>query len=234
MITSFARTLILYFFIILCLRIMGKRQLGELQPSELVTSILISDLAAVPMQDLGIPLLQGVVPILTLFSAEMLISAFSARSIRFRSFFCGRTSILIRNGEIDQRELARQRINVTELLEELRLKDIFDLREVKYACLETNGALTIQPDPAKRPVTAGQLHIDTGSEPAFFTVLIAQGRVLTANLQGCGRDEAWLGAQLRSRGLERAEQVYLMLTDDRGGVVLVPRSDGSPDRAVRP
>ena len=90
MVTSFARTLILYFLIIFSLRVMGKRQLGELQPSELVTSILISDLAAVPMQDLGIPLIQGVVPILTLFSVELLISAFSARSVRIRSFFCGR------------------------------------------------------------------------------------------------------------------------------------------------
>ena len=234
MITSFARTLILYFCIIFCLRIMGKRQLGELQPSELVTSILISDLAAVPMQDLGIPLLQGVVPILTLFSVEMLISAVSARSIRFRSFFCGRTSVLIRNGQIDQQELARQRINVTELLEELRLKDVFDLREVKYACLETNGVLSIQLDPAERAATARQLRVDTSAEPVLYTVLIAQGRVLTANLRGCGRDEVWLQKQLRARGLERAGQVYLMLTDDRGGVMLVPRSDLCPGEAVNP
>ena len=233
MITSFARTLILYFCITLCLRVMGKRQLGELQPSELVTSILISDLAAVPMQDLGIPLVQGIVPILTLFSVEMLISAACARDLRVRNFFCGRTSALIRNGRIDQRELARQRVSVTELLEELRLKDVFDLREVKSAYLETNGALSIQLKAGERPVTARQLRLEKEPEPACFTALIVQGRVLSENLRSAGRDEVWLRRELERQGLRSAGQVFLLLTDDLGGVLLIPRDGAEQEEKVR-
>ena len=223
MVTSFARTLILYFLIIFSLRVMGKRQLGELQPSELVTSILISDLAAVPMQDLGIPLIQGVVPILTLFSVELLISAFSARSVRIRSFFCGRTSVLIKNGVINQRELKKQRINVTELLEELRLKGVFDPRQVGCAYLETNGTLSVQLMAGERPVTASQMQVDTSTEPELYTTLIAQGRLLSVNLKSCGRDRHWLDAQLRKNNLQSPKDVYLMVIDNRGGVLLVPQ-----------
>ncbi len=202
---------------------MGKRQLGELQPSELVTSILISDLAAVPMQDLGIPLVQGVVPILTLFSVEVLISAFSARSVRVRTFFCGRTSVLIKNGKINQRELQKQRINVTELLEELRLKDVFDPREVGCAYLETNGTLSVQLMAQERPVTASQMGVDTSDTPELYTTLIAQGRLISVNLKSCGRDENWLHAQLQQNHLRGPEDVYLMVIDNLGGTMIVPR-----------
>jgi uncharacterized membrane protein YcaP (DUF421 family) len=223
MITSFVRTLILYFLIIFSLRIMGKRQLGELQPSELVTSILVSDLAAVPMQDLGIPLFQGVIPILTLLSVEVLIAAFSAKSVRVRTFFSGRTSVLIKNGRINQAELKKQRINVTELLEELRLKDIFDPRQVGCAYLETNGTLSVQLKPEASFVTAEQMGIDTGDEPELFTTLIAQGRVLDVNLRACGLDRRWLDAQLKIAGVSSPERVYLMVIDNKGGVFTVPR-----------
>jgi len=223
MVTSLIRTLILYFFIIFSLRVLGKRQLGELQPAELVTSLLISDLAAVPMQDLGIPLVQGIVPILTLFATELLISAICARSVRARNFFCGRTSILIRHGVINQRELRRQRINVTELLEELRLKDVFSLDEVGCAYLETNGALSVQLAPMRQPVTPELLKIDTDDAPMRYTTLIAQGRMLRRNLAICGRDEAWVLSQLRKNGMKSPSEVYLFVCDDRDGVMLVPR-----------
>ncbi|MBE6935450.1 MAG: DUF421 domain-containing protein [Ruminococcaceae bacterium] len=233
MATSLIRTLILYFLIILSLRIMGKRQLGELQPAELVTSILISDLAAVPMQDLGIPLVQGVVPILTLFSLEVLVSALSARSARFRAFFCGRTSVLIKNGVINQRELKRQRINITELLEELRLKDVFDPSQVGSAYLETNGALSIQLRAAERPVTAGQMQIDTRSEPELYMTLIAQGRVLDVNLAACGHDRAWLLRQIAREGLRSPHDVFLMVLDDLGKTLIVPRTQFPADSGVK-
>lgn len=233
MATSLIRTLILYFFIIFSLRIMGKRQLGELQPAELVTSILISDLAAVPMQDLGIPLIQGIIPILTLFSLEVLVSALSARSARFRAFFCGRTSVLIKNGIINQRELKRQRINITELLEELRLKDVFDPSQVGTAYLETNGALSIQLRAAERPVTAAQMKINTKNEPELYMTLIAQGRVLDVNLAACGHDRAWLNNQLAQNGIKSPRDVYLMLLDDLGKTLVVPRAEFSADSGVK-
>lgn len=233
MLTSFIRTLILYFFIIFSLRIMGKRQLGELQPSELVTSILISDLAAVPMQDLGIPLLQGIIPILTLFSTELLISVFSARSVRVRTFFCGHTSVLIKNGVINQRELKNQRINVTELLEELRLKDVFDPRQVGCAYMETNGELSVQLMAGERPVTASQMELDSSQEPELYTTLIAQGRVLTANLKSSGLDDTWLEKELRKNGLHTPKEVYLMVVDNCGGVMLIPREKFSKESGVK-
>lgn len=223
MITSFIRTLILYFLIIFSLRIMGKRQLGELQPSELVTSILISDLAAVPMQDLGIPLVQGVVPILTLFGLEMLISALTAGSVRLRDFFSGRTSVLVKDGRINQRALAEQRISVTELLEELRLKDVFDPREISCAYLETNGMLSVQLKSGKRSVTAEQMGADTEGTPELYTTLIAQGHLLSVNLPVCGRDEAWLRQELAANGYKSPKEIYLMVVDNLGSAMIVPK-----------
>ena len=124
---------------------MGKRQVGELEPSELVLSLIIADLASVPMQDYGIPLLTGVVPILTLLSLTMILSVLTMKSVRFRALLCGRPSIVIQNGSLDQREMARNRLTLDELLEELRGKGYTDLSAVKYAILETNGQLSVLP-----------------------------------------------------------------------------------------
>ena len=159
MFTTFSRTLILYLIIITGIRLMGKRQVGELEPSELVLSLLIADLASVPMQDQGIPLLSGVIPILTLLSLTMIFSVATMKSITLRAILCGRPSVVIRAGKFDQAEMRRTRLTVDELLEELRIQGYTDLSLIKYAILETNGQLSVLPYANQRPVTAQQLDI---------------------------------------------------------------------------
>ena len=151
MMTAFARTIILYFLIMVGLRLMGKRQIGELEPSELVLTMMISDLATVPMQDFGIPLLAGVIPILTLLAISMLLSQISLRNLRFRAVVCGTPSVLIRNGELQQDAMRRNRYTLDELLEELRGQGISNIADVKYAVLENSPALAaIAPSSSKR------------------------------------------------------------------------------------
>ncbi len=142
---AFVRTVILYVFIIAGIRLMGKRQVGELEPSELVLALILADLAAVPMQDFGIPLLSGVIPILTLLALTMLISMLTMKSVKFRALICGRPSIIVENGILHQREMAKNRFTVDELMEELRMKGISDISTVKYAILETYGQLSVLP-----------------------------------------------------------------------------------------
>lgn len=227
MLTAFFRTLVLYLFIILALRVMGKRQVGELEPSELVSAILISNLSAVPMQDMGIPLLHGVVPIIVIFSLEMMLSAITAASPRAKSILSGKVSAVIKNGQIDQTELARLRINVMELMEALRQKDVFDPTTVGCAYLEPNGELSVQMLAPQRPVTAAQMNVDTAQEPELYTTVVAHGRVMSANLSSCGRDEKWLKKTLESRGIATPADVYLMVLDNKGGIILLPREDFS-------
>ena len=159
MFTGLLRTIILYILIIAGVRLMGKRQVGELEPSELVLSLIIADLASVPMQDYGIPLLTGVVPILTLLSVTMILSVLTMKSVRFRALLCGRPSIVVRNGTLDQQEMAKTRLTLDELLEELRGKGYTDLSQIKYAILETNGLLSILPYANQKPPTARDLKV---------------------------------------------------------------------------
>ena len=154
MMTAFTRTIILYFLIMVGLRLMGKRQIGELEPSELVLTMMISDLATVPMQDFGIPLLAGVIPILTLLAISMLLSQISLHHLRFRAVVCGTPSVLIRNGEIQQEAMRRNRYTLDELLEELRGQGISNIADVKYAVLENSGQLSVLPWAAQQPPTA--------------------------------------------------------------------------------
>ena len=147
------RTVVLYLLIILGIRLMGKRQVGELEPSELVFTLLIADLAAVPMQDFGIPLSRGVIPIIALLCVTLLLSIFTVKSIRFRAFICGRPSIVIKDGKLCQQEMLKNRFTLDELSEELRVQGYSDISKVKYAILETNGQLTVllsSPSPKRR------------------------------------------------------------------------------------
>ena len=145
MVIAFLRTIILYLFIIAGVRLMGKRQVGELEPSELVLALIIADLAAVPMQDYGIPLVNGLIPIATLLCLSTLLSYWNLKSIRFRSLLCGRPAILVQDGAICQSVMARNRFTLDELFEQLRGQGISDLAQVKYAILETSGKLSVLP-----------------------------------------------------------------------------------------
>lgn len=217
MFTGFTRTIILYILIIAGVRLMGKRQVGELEPSELVLSLLIADLASVPMQDLGIPLHTGVIPILSLLCLTMIFSVLTMKSVRFRSLMCGRPSIVIKNGKMDQREMQKNRLTLDELLEELRGLGYTDPSTVKYAILETNGRLSVLPYANQKQPTVEQLQLNS-RESGLPVVVISDGRLMEENLKKQGFDLAWLDKQLSQRGCNDYRKVFIMTVDEAGGI----------------
>ena len=221
MMTAFVRTIILYFFIMAGMRLMGKRQIGELEPSELVLTMMISDLAAVPMQDFGIPLLSGLLPILTLLALSLLLSQLSLRSLRLRALLCGTPVVLIRQGQLQQAAMRRNRYTIDELLEELREQGISRIEDVKYAVLENSGQLSVFPWTAKQPPTAEQLGVRLEEDVTLPVVLINDGRVLRQNLTACGRDENWLRKQLSQQEIASPGDVFLLTLDEQGQVLCV-------------
>ena len=227
MMTAFVRTIILYFFIMAGMRLMGKRQIGELEPSELVLTMMISDLAAVPMQDFGIPLLSGLVPILTLLALSLLLSQLSLRNLRLRALICGTPAVPIRQGVLQQGAMRRNRYTVDELLEELREQGFTRVEDVKYAVLENSGQLTVFPWTAQQPPTAQQLGLDLEDDVTLPTVLINDGRVIRQNLKSCGRDENWLRRELARQGVPSPREVFLLTLDEQGAVLCV-RKEASP------
>ena len=210
MLTALIRTLILYFLIMLGLRLMGKRQIGELEPSELVLALLISDLAAVPMQDFGIPLLNGVVPILALLSVSMILSVLNLKSIRFRNLICGNPTVIIREGHILQAEMRRTRLTVDELIEDLRQQGVVDLSTVEYAVLETNGQLSVLLYPEHQPLTPKTAQNKKLRSSGLPTVIISDGRLLEKNLRRLGLDQTWLQHRWAENGLPSVAAVFLM------------------------
>ena len=217
MFTTFIRTIILYFVIIIGIRLMGKRQVGELEPSELVLSLIIADLASVPMQDLGIPLHTGIIPILTLLALAMILSVLTMKSVRIRVLFCGKPSIIIREGQIQQHEMRKNRLTVDELSEELRGQGHTDIAAIKYAILETNGRLSVLPYASNLPVTAEQM----GLNPRATTlpvILISDGKLLRENLKQRGLDENWIKKTLTRFQCTALEEVFLLSIDELDGV----------------
>lgn len=221
MITALLRTVILYFLIMTGLRLMGKRQIGELEPSELVLTMMISDLATVPMQDFGIPLLAGVIPILTLLSLSMLLSQLSLLSLRFRELMCGTPSILIRNGKLQQDAMRKNRYTLDELLEQLRGQGYVSVDEVRWAVLENSGQLSILPWARQRPPTAEELGL-TPEEDELPFILINDGRIVRRNLARSGRNEAWLQKELRRTG-HSAGEIFLLTVDGSGKVLCITK-----------
>lgn len=226
MLTALFRTVILYSTLLVSLRLTGKRQLGQLEPTELALSLLLSDLAAVPMQDPGIPLVIGLVPMVTLVALSLLLSGLSLKSIFFRRLLCGRPVILIRDGIIQQEAMRRSRIMLDELLEELRLQGIIRIEDVKYALWETGGQLSVLLRTACQPVTPQQLELPVEEETQLPAVLISDGRLLTDALYRLGLDETWLAEELRKRHLNAPRQVFLMTRDGSGQVRCV-RKEGT-------
>lgn len=222
MVIAFIRTIILYVLIIVGVRLMGKRQVGELEPSELVLALLIADLAAVPMQDFGIPLLSGIIPILTLLCVTMIISVISMKSVTFRALLCGRPSIIVENGKLHQQEMAKNRFTVDELMEELRMKGVTDISTVKYAILETNGQISVLPYSEQKPPVRQDFNIQA-QENGLPLVIINDGRVLERNLKLRGYDTNWLEKQLALHGVKKPEEVYLLTADELGTVYFAPK-----------
>lgn len=221
---SFVRTIIVFLLLIISIRIMGKRQLGELEPLELVVAVLISNLAAQPLQDTGIPLIYGIVPVLTLLASQLIISGISVKSVRFRRLLSGKPSILIDNGVIVQSEMKKCRISLDELYVELRINGITDISTVKHAILETDGTLSVLPYAKFSPVTPEIMNLDAPDNGLPVTV-INKGRVMSENLKLLGHNEKWLLNQIKKRGAVDIKDVYLM-TVDGAGKIYFARKEG--------
>lgn len=213
----FCRTTIIFLTLMVFMRILGKRQMGELELSELVVSILIADIGTLPLQDIGMPLINCLVPIITLFSLELLLSGLTLRFMRLRPIFFGKPCFLIRKGVIDQQEMQRNNLSLDELLSELRSQSVTDISVVEYAVLETDGTLNVLLTPSDRPATAGQMGVAPPST-GYTSALIVQGRVLSENLRSCGRDERWLRQELKRQGFSQPRDVYLMTLNEAGQV----------------
>ena len=220
MATALTRTVILYLFITAGLRLMGKRQIGELEPVELVLTMMLSDLATVPMQDFGIPLLAGLVPILVLLSLSLLLSQLSLCSLRFRNLICGTPAVIIHRGRICQDVMRKNRITIDELLEELRMQGYPEPSAVKYAVLENSGKLSVLPWPSEVPPSASQLQLSVEDDVCLPLIIINDGRVVDQNLMKSGKDAAWLQLLLREKGLA-TRQVFLLTLAENGSVTCI-------------
>jgi uncharacterized membrane protein YcaP (DUF421 family) len=223
MTTAFFRTVILYAILMVGLRLLGKRQIGELEPGELVLTLIVSDLASVPMQDFGIPLVNGVFPIIILLCLSMLVSFFSLRSVRFRQLVCGKPTVIIREGKIMQQNMRKSRLTVDELFEQLRGQGYSDLASVKYAILETSGQVSVLPYTKDSPATPKALGLEISDDVTLPISVIVDGRVLEEELANAGYDDAWLTKQLRARRLTSPRQVFLLTVDQQGKVTCVTK-----------
>ena len=221
MILSYLRTVILYLVLIAGIRLMGKRQVGQMEPSEFVVTMLVANLASIPMQDEGIPLFSGVVPILTVLGLELVLSTLSVLSIGFRRLLCGKPVILIQNGYILQQNLRKTRITADELTGHLRLKEVLDLKTVQYAILETNGDLSVFLYPKHKPATAGEAGITPGEQSLPVTV-IEDGKLLQDNLPHARKTLAWVEKTLK-RNKSTVKNTFLLTVDGNGQTVWIPK-----------
>ncbi len=216
MMTVIWRTVVLYIVLVIAVRLLGKRQIGQMEPSEFVLALLIANLAAIPIENIDMPLLNGIVPIALVYGAEMLLSVLTLRSIRLRQLFCGKPVILIENGHILEKNLRRTRINLDELTMHLREKGIFDLRTVKFAILETNGQVSTLLFAKDEPASARDAGIQV-RETALPITLISDGKLLRKNLALAKKDEAWVHGELKKRSCPLSSA--LLLTVDAAGKV---------------
>lgn len=227
MATAFFRTVILYILLMVGLRLLGKRQIADMEPSELVLTLIISDLAVVPMQDYGIPMINGVLPIITLLCLSMLLSFFNLKSIRFRALICGTPAVIIQNGVVNQKNMAKNRLTLDELFEQLRSQGFTDLNAVKYAVLETNGQLSILPYTKEAPITPLAADLAVKDRVTLPILVINDGHVMEDNLLASGHDKKWLTKQLSKRKLKSPREVFLMTVDEENTVICVAKEENS-------
>lgn len=224
MLILFFRTLILYALVVIFMRISGKQQIGQLQPYELVVAIMIADLVAIPMQNKGIPLLSGIIPVLTLLVSQLFLSYLSMKSLRARAIICGTPTILIEKGKILTSELQKERYNINDLLEELRVKGYPNIADVEYAILETNGNLSVIPKSDKKPVTPQDLNLTPQYEGLPLPIII-DGRIMHQNMQKADIDMEWLNEQLKMWKIQNVKEV-LFASLDTNKVLTVYRKEG--------
>ena len=225
MLVVFVRALVLYIVVVISMRIMGKRQIGQLQPFELAIAIMISELAAVPMQNTGIPLINGIIPILTLLIAQLLVSLLSLKSIRARALLCGKPTILIENGRIKESKLRKELYTLNDLMEQLRIKNYPNIADVEYAILETNGQLSVIPKSQKRPLNPQDMNIKTKYEGITIDLII-DGHILGDNLKIAGKDRLWLMQELHKQQYNGPDELLIAYIDSSGKFYCQPHEKG--------
>ena len=223
MILAYFRTIILYLVMILSVRLMGKRQIGQMEASEFVVAMLVADLASVPMQDNAVPLLSGVVPLLTVVGMELILSFLVLKSVRVRKLLCGKPVILIDNGKILQDNLRKTRLTMDELMSHLRQKDVLDLEAVEYVILETDGNLSVFPYPEQKPASAADAKI-TVKKLNLPVTIINDGVLSQEDLRRAGKNMAWLRKTL-GKHRARQETTLLLSVDEEDHVIWIGKSE---------
>ena len=210
MIITFVRSIILYVLVLLVMRLMGKREIGQLQPFELAISIMIADLASIPMTDIGIPIFNGIIPILGLLTMHLIISVINLKSMRAREIICGKPSILIYRGKINEKILKKERFTINELEERLRTDNVFNFGDVEYAILETSGQVTVIQKPEKRNTIPEDFNITPEYEGIPYDLVI-DGKVMEKNLQQIGKDYNWLKKQAEKFKIKPEEALIITI-----------------------
>jgi len=225
----FLRTLLIYLSVLLVMRLMGKREVGQLSTFDLVVAIMIAEVAVIPVEDLSIPVYIGLIPMFTLVGAEIFFSFLCLHSRKLRGLIEGHPSIIIANGRIIEREMRRLRYNINDLLGQLREKNIFNLSDVEYAILETSGELSVILKSSKRPLTLEDISIFPGKEE-LSVPLIVDGEVLDKNLQFTGYSRDWLQQKLHSCSLQPEDILFASL--ESGGKLYISEKEYALQRKI--
>lgn len=211
---TFFRSIVIYLFVLTVMRLMGKREIGQLQPFELAIAIMIADLASIPMTNAGIPITNGIISILGLLVMHLMISLLNMKSTKIRGFLCGKPAILIYRGKIDEMALKKERFTINELQERLRGNGVSSLGDVEYAILETNGEVTVIQKPEKR----NTIPEDFGIVPEYEGIpydLVIDGRIMDKNLKSIGKDVNWLRKQVEKFKM-KPEEALIVTYDGKG------------------
>lgn len=216
MLATFIRVIILYILVLIIMRLMGKREIGQLQPFELAISIMIADLASVPMADIGIPISSGIIPILGLLVMHLIISLINLKSIKARRIISGKPSILIYRGKIDEKVLKKERFTINELQERLRGNNVASIGDVEYAILETSGQVTVIQKPDKRTSIPADFNIMPEYEGIPYDLVI-DGTVMEENLRAIGKDYTWLKKQVEKFKI-RPEEALIVTLDGKNQI----------------
>lgn len=223
MLITLFRTIILYILVLITIRILGKRQVGELQPADLVLTILLSEILVIPMQDPEIPLIHTVIPVLLLIGFEIVISVISLKSLRFRTLLQGNSLIVIRNGVVDQKQLQRLRFTIDDLLEALRKKDVFDITTVQYAIVETDGTLSVLLKPEHTVPAAGNLKMQL-PDNGMPTVIISDGKIVETDFKECNMTPEKMDKLIQKKHIV-VKDVLLMTMDKNGNTHMIKKAD---------
>lgn len=224
MLVTFFRAILLYIIVLIVMRLMGKREIGQLQPFELAISIMIADLASIPMTDAGVPISNGIIPILGLLVMHLVISVVNLKSIKAREIICGKPRILIYRGKIDEKALKKERFTINELEERLRGNNVVNLGDVEYAILETSGNITVIQKPEKRNTIPEDFNIVPDYEGISYD-LVVDGKIMDENLRKLGKNYQWLKKQVEKFNI-RPEEALVATIDGKGQIFCQEKEKG--------